>query len=269
MKVALIPPISQLHYLNARRYQMMLPSFAKYSTYAKYYKLFCDRAQYYVMLDCGAFEGETLSAKQLLDMANQFWVDEVVPPDVLGDASASFKMLADFIAKYKHPSRRFDNKPAIAAAVQGKTELECEQYIDHIVESGLFSAVKTIALPKHLPETTHVYNVRANLTRYVMSRYPAVFDIHYLGFVGRGDTLEGAELGVRSMDTTAPFVCTAELVAMSGNLCGHHLGFLEVPPRPSNYHALSREYFHPKLVGPNIDALDGWAATGIAKERKR
>lgn len=257
MKIALIPPVSQLSRLEGRKYQMMIPSFARSIVYRNYYKMLGEKPQYHLMLDCGAFEGAPLSQHDLLEMAIEYKADEVVPPDILGDGAESFHMLNEFMSKTRHPAFASRLRAKVMAAVQGQTLGQCYAYIDRIYNSGLYMDIPTLGIPKHLTETTGHYDARTQIARYIDKKHPGVFTIHFLGFVGPGDAIEGARLDVRSLDTSAPFICAAENMLLSGSSALAEPS--TVPKRQINYTALGKEYFHPKVINANIDILDMWA----------
>src|SRR6266487_1970162 len=103
--IALIAPVSQLHHIVDRPYQMMLPSFTYHKQYQRYYKYFGSNESTWLILDNGAFEGETLNDEALLKLACDYRASEVIAPDVMGDSKKSLKLLAHFMSHWRHPSR--------------------------------------------------------------------------------------------------------------------------------------------------------------------
>lgn len=214
----------------------------------------------FIILDNGAYEGTQLTAHDLLGLAYDYNVDEIVAPDVMGDGDATLDMLEDFMAIYK---KRTAAPKSVMAVVQGQTIEECQACIRGIRKFSVpiresshmqFRTVTTLAFPKHLPKTTGWDDARIQLLRWVEKEFPGVWVYHYLGFVAPGELMIGAELGVRSLDTSAPFICSADNIPMAPTDRP-----TDIPPRQKNYLSLGAEYFHPVLMRRNIACLDRWA----------
>jgi hypothetical protein len=256
LNIALIAPVSQLHHCMGRPIQMMIPQFEHHWGYQKYFKMFSHDLGTFVMLDNGAFEGNQLTDSDLLNMAAEYAVDEVAIPDVLGDANATLFQLEKFVSVYKHPSHSRHRVPRLLAIVQGQTFEECAYCIDTFAFDKYTNLIATIGIPKHLRKTTGQLDVRIELARYINTKYPLKWDVHFLGYNSPGETMEAAALGARSQDTGAPFVCTAENMDIGGDMI---TAAPEMLPRQNWFDNLGPEYFHPKLVKHNIDLLDKWA----------
>lgn len=249
MKVALIAPTSQLHYCMGREYQMMIPEFEHHLAYQKYYQVFGTMPNTFVMLDNGAFEGEQLSDTDLLNMAVEYHVDEVAIPDTLYDTEATLFQMHKFVATYKHPSRARRRPPRLMAIVQGRTFEECKACINGFADTRYTNYITTIGIPKHLPSTTKEDDVRINLVRWINVKYPHKWDLHFLGFVEPGEMMRGAALGVRSLDTSAPFISAAENLSIAEY----------VPVRQRWFSNLGPKFFHPTVTKDNIRLTDEWA----------
>jgi hypothetical protein len=90
--------------------------------------------------------------------------------------------------------------------------------------------------------------------RWVLEHYPDI-EIHLLGYTREGELMVAAELGARSLDTSAPFTCTAENMSLSPR----DTWDFEIPKRQQNFGELGPEYFHPRVLRQNIDLIDKWA----------
>jgi hypothetical protein len=257
MDIALIPPASQLDHLMSRKIQMMIPAYTKNARYRWFYRNFGHNSDMHVILDNGAFEGARLSPHDLLGMAYDYQVDEIIIPDEMGDMGASMYMLEEFMAKLV--TRKWHPK-YVMAAVQGQTVEECHAHIRNIAEHT--SEVTTLGLPKHLDKTTGWEGIRVKLTEWILKEFPNMWDIHFLGYIREGEMMSAAEVGVRSLDTSAPFICAAELMSINPSTYASWSSSwnFEVPERQKNFADLPKEYFHPKLIKDNIDQLDRWAA---------
>jgi hypothetical protein len=242
--IALIPPASLIECCNGRPYQMMLPSFIGVKAYRDFYDPY-NRLDGFYIIDNGEYEREPLSAKAFLDLAFTFRMNEMVAPDTIGDSKQSIKQLRSFLkewSKYDWGSRSLIQ---IMAVVQGRTEEECRQ---HLLTIDREYSVSTIGLPKHLPTTTGDEDIRVKLAGWITNAFPNRYNIHFLGLT----TVEEAEwawhVGIRSLDTTAPFVCAADRQILTYNE--------EAPPRQNWYQNLPGALFSPSLVKSNINFLD-------------
>lgn len=249
MHVAIIPPACQLARCLNRRYQMLLPDFAVLEPYNEYYSKFATE-QYFTILDNGAFESTALKPLDLLELAKKYHVDEVIAPDTIGNALESLDQLAEFLSQCRYGLNVA--MPRIMAVVQGTSLDQCKNYIDRVVR---FPVVTTLGIPKHLVATADCRNIRTELVVYISDRYRHLWDLHYLGFVAPGEMMMGARLGVRSLDTSAPFICAAANLPISpvGAPC-------IIPKRQENYAHLGPEYLDSQLTDANIRRVDEWAS---------
>jgi hypothetical protein len=149
------------------------------------------------------------------------------------------------------------------AVVQGQTVEECQYCIKGIAKFSPGKnwdeiGVRTLGIPKHLASTTSWEDIRTQLLRWALKEFPGVWDYHFLGYVREGELMQAAELGVRSLDTSAPFICTAENMKLNPREQWEY----EIPKRQPDFADLGPEYFHPKLLRENIDILDRWSRYG-------
>src|SRR6266702_2418333 len=255
MEIALIAPPSLLDYVKNREYHMVLPVYLKDSNYYRYYyeRTSILAPVVHTMLDCGAYEGEALGGSELLNLAHDLRADEVISPDTMGDAVASYKKLTKLLSYRKHPSRAHKRNFHIMVPVQGRSVEECYAFVDRVAAIAAGNAIKTFGLPKCLVETTSWAEIRITLLRYIQERYEGAFDVHFLGYNSHGETLQAALRGARSMDTSMPFV-----VAAAGWSLGEHKQI----PRDRELdlrEAMTSTPPDPELVKGNIDLLDAWA----------
>jgi hypothetical protein len=260
MHIALISPTSQLHHCLGRPFQMMLPDFMGRDAYRTYYKRFGASRDTHLILDNGAFESQALSDSELLRIACDYYVDEVIAPDTIGNARASLHQLESFIACLRRPEWK-DRRPSQVMAVVGGSSLgSCKELVSHIGHNRLEFPVTTLGIAKHLPATTGIPDARLQLTDWIYGAFPGRFDIHFLGFVSAKETMmANSALRVRSMDSSIPFICTAD--GSSLTLCSETNVY---PTRQKDFATLPAEVFPASLNRNNIRTLDTWAATSIA-----
>jgi hypothetical protein len=200
------------------------------------------------MIDNGAFESAALTDHRLLEIAHVLRVNEVAAPDVMGDVYHSLNRLEAFIYTIE---MIYDFRLRVMAIVQGQNLVECKNFITYIANTQHANVTWTIAFPKHLVKTTGHQDVRLKLVRWTQREYDHLFQIHALGYNFPGEVQGLAELGIRSLDTSAPFVA-----ALHGwNLNDH----LEPLPRTQYYWSIPADQFDTKLVEENIQLLDKWA----------
>src|ERR1700748_2794438 len=117
MRLALIPPVSLIDDIFNTNYQMVLPHIA-HLNYIAAYRSARKRGDF-LILDNGAAEGETPSLADLMTAAQDYMANEVVVPDVLGDADQTRALAEDFgefIERY-----HFNDLFGYMGVVQGRT----------------------------------------------------------------------------------------------------------------------------------------------------
>lgn len=253
IELALIPPISLLPLNRARNLHMMLPAGLRNQHYARHYGYLCKCPDAYVILDNGMFESHSSVANpQLLQMAKDYDVDEIVLPDMRGDSTETLALQREFMHLYRAAYNLTDYPPKVMAVVQGKTKKECKEYID---QTHNFLPLRDIVfgLPRRLTEDIAA-DTRIDLCEFIMKEYGINHPVHLLG-VSRAMTQDVRYLArnfpdlVRGIDTDAPFVWTAAL---------KHLDLNETAERPPNYLNMSVKQFSPALLRHNTNTLERW-----------
>jgi hypothetical protein len=198
MQVALIPPVSQLHRIVDRKFQMVLPDVLKSRVYETSYQSLCQDGDKFTILDNGMFETSRLSYEGLINLAIRLGVDEIVMPDTRFDMEGTLIDVDGFLDMYIE---------SVAA--------DCDISLQIVVQVGSISL--------GYARTVSDFN-----------------EIRYLSEAPQ----------VRSMDTDAPFVWTAE-----GRMLGDNTRWERQP----NYFELPVDAFESNRLGANIDMLDWWA----------
>lgn len=234
MKLALIPPYSQMNTVYRTDYQLVLPEHLANKQYQEAY-ITARRNGDYMIMDNGAAEGNLLSPGELRSMALGLMVHEIVVPDVLGDMYATLQMAKEFF--------RFgvDSRFKYMGVVQGQSLDECcacveAYYTDH-------GNITVLGIPRHLISTCKKKDIRSDLALYIRSNYPG-YQVHLLGtnpsYIRElSDAKEAFQVaGVRGVDTSAPF-----------NYAYHGKSILE-----GNYAGRVEDYFNLNL--PTTQALN-------------
>jgi hypothetical protein len=252
VKLALIPPFAYLDDTSRTHYQLMLPHLVSHPEYEKTYRDLCADPNQFVILDNGVAEGKQIDFKEILDIADNFGVNEVVLPDVMGDAVAT--MNAASRAIYVHGMHYPVHYMYV---LQGQT-------IEEVLLSARFAAsfgsVKTLGIPRHLIETLGDERARWRIADRIfrdLNRQMATRSIHLLGM--HPTVPREMEYGprwlkhmIRGFDTSAPYNFAYYASSMSGPervQC----------KRPQKYFEQDAEEFQPMMVYKNIEYLEGCA----------
>lgn len=244
MKLALIPPIKHLDFTDKSDMQLMLPQLLRNGVYADKYSEHLVKRRY-MILDNGAAEGEKWSFQQLGIIAREYSVNEIVLPDVMGDATATFDLAFDAIGSMGDWSIR----PKYGVVATGKSEQEAYSLVNDIFE--YFPSIPVIYIPRLLI-TRHNLMARINLASQLHKLLPEV-EIHFLGASPyyTNEILAAARLGfVRSMDTSMPFSYAAQNVRVDA---GYWLN------RPDHYFNLELNEEQLETAKYNVYKMQRWA----------
>lgn len=202
MKLALIPPHQLLDHTRFSTYQLALAHlFEDKSQYTKTYWNLCQDDNQHVILDNGAFEGSQVTAMELIKIANHFGVSEVVIPDCIGSKDLTIAMAKQF----KEMAYKTLNPDILFMFVaQGNNDFEIRQSIRWAMSEHW---IDTIALPKHLVETTGNKSIRLQLALHITEN--SMKQVHLLGgsplWIEEVQSASELEF-IRGMDTSMPYV---------------------------------------------------------------
>lgn len=211
--LALIPPFQrQFESIRQGGLYLFLPQHFHDLAYREYVKKAVETASW-TILDNGAFEGDEIGATDLVDMALNMNINEIVIPDALGDSEETYDKLvnsAETLDTDVWAQKRF------MTVVQGESFGECCKLIDDIVflksEYALIG-LKAFGIPKHLGKTTKGSewaqdSIRLRLASYIRHKYDRRFQVHFLGANPRSIHELGylKSFEVRSVDTSMPYV---------------------------------------------------------------
>ena len=252
MRLALIPPIELLDTTARTDMQLMLPHLIESDAYTYTYKKHCDDPDQFVILDNGEAEGERIGIDNLLDIAIDFGVDELVLPDVIMDADETQLKSATALNWIK---RRFETDGvawdfSFMFVAQGKSYKE---FIESAFWAASNSQIQTIGLPRHMIKTCNDPEARISLADTLQLSGKAV---HLLG----GSPYYPNELDdyvwpscVRSTDTSAPFN-----YAYADRYLAELQSGESYVKRPEMYFDLPVEQFDEDMTKQNIDQLIRW-----------
>lgn len=200
MKLALIPPFDGLHIINERdNYHLMLPQLLDNELYATKYRELRRRGDF-IILDNGAAEGELVSDEKLVALTRAFDPDEVVIPDIMGDALGTIGRATKFVKAYGS-----EIQADLMFVAQGRSLIEVTRMIEVLVT---LDHVTTVGIPRHLLATTGHKDVRIMLAMWIHKHYGKTLNIHFLGAAPSWpfEVLYANDLKfVRGMDTSMPF----------------------------------------------------------------
>ncbi len=212
IKLCDIVPHKWLHYLQADRawtsedmFLLLAQEISRNQDYAAFFRQ--NNKGAYLIMDNGAFEGETVDLEEVIHAANGVGADEIVVPDSIGDVKKSLASYYDFI----------DNKQRLwqgnhMVILQGKSVDEAIEhfYLLHdIWKSMPESMLKRVILgvPKHFgARRMEVVRRLITLPSHV-NQVKILPPIHLLGYASGNDWLIGQQdwflQHIRSMDTSA------------------------------------------------------------------
>jgi len=186
-----IPPANFLFLLeNWNTHMIIAPHVLHNETYREFYKT---HPNLYTMLDNGLWEGEVLSNANLLKMANDLHVNEIVAPDDI-TAIKTIRKTKSFLRYLDKKDQRFKFK--IHGAIHGETFAQQNNCFETFMECD----IDVVDLPKMLgPDQREEWIYDIN------ERAPDI-DIHCLGYYPcELDLLESNDGFIRSFDTSVPF----------------------------------------------------------------
>lgn len=201
MDLALIPPFKLLEDTSITYTQMVLPHLLRYPDYKAVYSQLCGSSFDHVIMDNGAAESQVVEDEDLIEAATALGVDELVVPDVMGDATLSVNRSRDFIAKVKSLSPDLP----LGVVVQGTDLVDAVWCLAELLNTDV--KIKTVYIPRLLVRAKH-HDIRIQLASHVKEQESNV-DVHFLGAspLWCSEVLEAARSGlVRSIDTSLPYM---------------------------------------------------------------
>lgn len=206
MKVAFIPPTGLAYRMIHGDIVMSLAPLAYRNDYLKIIDELYDKNRFIIM-DNGANEHCTYTSEDLAARAQHVHANEMVLPDVLREADATFTAASDYLVTRRKIQETLDIKfePQYMAVVQGRNIEDLYKLVDRY--AGEFD-IKTLGIPRLL--LTHAYqSIRIDIANWIHLTYPGRFQLHFLGAssVWVKEAYYAARYAphVRSIDTSMPY----------------------------------------------------------------
>src|SRR3954454_2564568 len=140
----------------------MLPHLAAEDVdYVQVYEGWCASDEQFVILDNGVAEDVAFDWGQLVDMAIYYGVNELVIPDAMRDYQQTLQWSEDFTGRFGLTLQK-ENIDLMFVA-QATCWNDLTDIIDYAADNP---HIQTIALPRHLPETTKFDGIRSTAAVY-------------------------------------------------------------------------------------------------------
>lgn len=154
MKLINIPSVRNVDYCLAEPMFMALAHLVKKD---EAYKQWLQNYEGYLILDNSVIETKkAVSIEELVDFANEIYADEIILPDVFGNAESTITLVKKALA---YVGVNYPGRFSIMAVLQGKTIDELKRCLDFYLTQPL---IDVIGIPKNLDNFEGVYN-RASL----------------------------------------------------------------------------------------------------------
>ncbi len=242
MQIAIIPPKAYTE-MAAGDYHLILPQLIETKKRSAY-RLFYKEVEGYKILDNGAAEGAMVAPAHLMEVARDLAVDEVVVPDILGDAAMTYRLAREF----NNVANSYDWLK-FTGVVQGRDRAEIVQSIHLFMD---LEYISVLAVPRHLCQKVSKY-VRYDIVNALHDELAERFEaVHFLGsssWIKEPVLLSDLPIA-RGMDTSLPVY-----MGMSGKTL-----YDSWQPRPKGYFnsghiGLAKE----EIIYDNIRRYRDWA----------
>lgn len=262
MKLGIIAPTALLeHYAGLSTYHLMLANLALQDRdYLEWYQRRASIGDF-VLLDNGAWEGETVSTKDLKELCNIIEPNEVALPDVMLDGKNTVKV-SEQAAEYLRG--RIPEKTTFMAIPQGPNFSMWRASLHKLMT---IPGVTTIGLARNVDDNflqyqglgTKLYG-RALCLKYLEREgINDLYDVHLLGWgkikIQLLANIQELFPWVRGMDTTQPVklgLCGIEVDPEEG------LGDKPRPRRKDNYFDVDSAEGHHATIVHNICVWKAW-----------
>jgi hypothetical protein len=226
MKLCNIVPVQWLKKIDlyTNIHLILAQEVLKSSFYGDFYRRRCIDGDF-IIVDNGAFEKETVSAEQIIEVAHKVFVPgkgtvEVVAPEIMGNPRASMDLLDRFITML---DQCYISYFRLMVVVQGKTTDEAIEFFRNAKLYIKYAKVPiTWGVPKYLDEN------RPSIVRMILEE--TTDPIHLLGLAGASDRRIVHSRQIRSLDTS--YASTIALTDLSPIPLD---GGLRSPKRPPNF----------------------------------
>lgn len=199
-------------------------------TYEKIYREHYQRSLNYKIMDNGVYENpenKPADAHDIMQIAQELDVDEIILPDVIRDIRSTMQVLRDF---FDVTSRQERNGFKLMAVPQGENPSEWCACYSNIIEE--YPEVKVIGIPVWLEKA---FRMRVQTVYYLLRRgnWSYNHEYHLLGLDYYGELWAYPKNLIRSVDTSLPF---------SRAIAGQDIFFNSAIASPDNHKRISVTY---------------------------
>lgn len=216
MLVAVILPTAYLDLIADEDYHLVLAHLLyKDKGYTDFYKELAKDDSKYLILDNGAWEGQTQDIHVLAELANDFGFNEIVLPDYIGRAPDTLYKGYEALRLLRGELGWEGNVMAVAQGQNIHEWTICAEVM------GQFWDVNCLGIPKHLAKNVGL-DARILCLKQVWSLYS---EVHLLGC--SNDPQEpgkvAQEFDVRGVDSCIPYVYTKNRLVLTAGLRRPHI----------------------------------------------
>jgi len=258
MKLAPIAPVDLLYTLERSNYQLMLPQLLRKERYAAFYAELCRDPEQYVILDNGAAEDEPFDFEALAVICQTMKPDELVLPDVYGDAAATLQLAVECFDWFAE-SDEWEQMSSVKLGVvlTGKSPAQAFELLEQLYDRGY--VLDVVYMPRLLVQPNRL-DARIDLAHRVQDLHSVMrreVPIHFLGT----SPLWAAE--IRTAAKYVPFVRGVD-TSMPFNYAWGRVDLKHDPrkqvSRPEYYFDLTFDDEQLALASLNLHTMQHWAA---------
>lgn len=246
-------------------YHLLLPALFPDKFYRDFYTAMTvdgSSEPHYKILDNGEAEGEQRDFDMLVTMAQRLKVDELILPDVIGNADATLER----VARVGHLVYGINLRYMFV--VQGKTVNEMITCAERAVNQFGQGLITAFGIPRHILSGTRDETARAQIAGDIHHMYPNR-DIHLLGtsidypfeLLKYGKTF--GKIGVRGVDTSLAWNATLQEIDLSSLKGSQSLNYnLKIKRQPiEDFFRASFDHADPRyveLLKKNMETMNSW-----------
>lgn len=252
MQMVYIPPMQMLSVCTNYRMQLMLPHWLGNETYSRFFKFARDRGDH-IILDNGANEGYIAPQEQLVDIAREYQVAEMVLPDIMGNFRETLGEAKLFLDHFTEGVPKTTKYGFVLHGYNSRDAIDNFNTLTKV--KRVYDKLDVIYIPRMLV-TMRELDARLTTAEYIAKTAPDK-KIHLLGaspmFLREVHLVRDVGLGdkVRSMDTSAPFVYALRDKLVDGDavISRDHVTYFHGSIHPGQR----------RLAAQSMTLLDKWA----------
>lgn len=264
MKIALIPPISELPAFPSTGIHLLLSHLLEDDRYKEYYVQRREEDDY-LILDNSAHEfGVGTKPDKLLKQAKLLQAQEIVCPDVLFDANATVeatRAMLRYIERHKNAWEQA-GEPRLMIVPQGQDRTQWVKCLNNLLKVWDATVNEGVPLGDPVIGVSKDYDVfvKGGITTLV-KEYCQGYDTHCLGWPSNLWSLANVQAEcpwVRSTDSAKPFVYARHQVLLEP---GGRVP--EYPRRPPDYFERGLNMQQREIAARNIRVFDAAATDAL------